>query len=130
MTDQPPPPPPSPDSWPSPESPQASPAAPPTHYPGSTTSPTTAGSNGHGIAGLVLGICSFITPYLGIVVGIVGIVLSRKGLNRSKLEGAPYRRLAMAGFVLSIVGTSLHALVWILILVAGLSMGVGVGVGI
>ena len=32
----------------------------------------------------------------------------------------------MAGFVLSVVGTSLNALVWILILVVGLSLGAGV----
>ena len=31
----------------------------------------------------------------------------------------------MAGFVLSIVGTAINALVWILIFVAGLSLGVG-----
>ena len=120
MTDLPPPPP-SPDSWPPPESPQTAPAAPPGYSP-----KPMATSNGHGIAGFVLGICSFITPYLGIIVGIIGIVLSHKGLNRSKLEGAPYRRLAMAGFVLSIVGTSLNALVWILILAIGLSLGAGV----
>ena len=41
------------------------------------------------------------------------------------MEGAPYKRLAMAGFVLSIVGTSLNALIWILILVVGLSVGAG-----
>jgi len=86
----------------------------------------TTGSNGHGIAGFVLGICSFITPYVGIVVGIVGIVLSHKGLTRSRTEGAPYGRLAMAGFVLSIVGTSINGLVWILILVIGLSFATGV----
>lgn len=121
MTDQPPPPPPPPDSWPQPHSAQNDPPAVPEHWPRPTSN-----SNGHGIAGFVLGICSFITPYLGIIVGIVGIVLSHKGLNRSKLEGAPYRRLAMAGFVLSIVGTSLNALVWILILAIGFSLGAGV----
>ena len=126
MTDHPPPPPPPPDAWP--PSDFASVAEPP-HGPsaGPQYQPTpTSGSNGHGIAGFVLGICSFITPYFGIVVGIVGIVLSRKGLTRSRTEGAPYGRLAMAGFVLSIVGTSINALVWILILVVGLSMGAGI----
>ena len=121
MTDQLPPPPPSPDSWPEPRSAQNDPPEAPGHLP-----QPASGSNGHGIAGFVLGVCSFITPYVGIVVGIIGIVLSHKGLNRSKLEGAPYGRLAMAGFVLSIIGTSLNALVWILILAVGFSLGAGV----
>ena len=78
-------------------------------------SPGAATSNGVGIAGFVLGICSFVVPYIGILIGIVGIVLSRIGLNRSNREGAPHRKLAKAGFVLSIIGTAINVLGWILI---------------
>ena len=74
-----------------------------------------AGSNGHGIAGFVLGILS-LTPLVGIVLGFIGIVLSLRGLNRSNHEGAPHRRLAKAGLVLSIVGTAVNELIWSILL--------------
>lgn len=73
-------------------------------------------SNGGAVAGFVLGVFSFI-PLLGTIVGVLGILLSRRGLSRSRLEGAPYGRLAMAGFVLSIIATSLNGLLWVIFLI-------------
>ena len=72
-------------------------------------------SNGRAIAGFVLGILSFITPYAGIILGIVGIVLSWQGRKHSEDTGAPHKGLATAGFVLSIIGSTVNAVVWVLL---------------
>ena len=61
------------------------------------------------VAGLVLGIVSivfsFIYIWIGLASGIVGIVLSTKGLNSTTKKN-----MATAGLVCSIIGTSLSGL--------------------
>lgn len=64
------------------------------------------------IAVLVLGICSLVVPCAGLVTGIVGWALSGTGMriyraNPSVWEGYP---MLQAGRILSIIGTILHSL--------------------
>lgn len=65
--------------------------------------------DGLAIAGLVLGIISvvfiFIFPWIGLITGIVGIILSVKGRASVNKKG-----MATAGLVLSIIGTSLSGI--------------------
>ena len=68
-----------------------------------------ASSNRHGGAAFVLGVFSLI-PVVGMIVGPIGIVHSSGSLNQRRHEGAPRRRLALAGFVLSMVGTGINTL--------------------
>ena len=62
-------------------------------------------ANGLAIAGLVLGIISIVFAFLyfwvGLIVGIIGIILSVKGRESEK------KSMATAGLVCSIVGTAL-----------------------
>ena len=49
-------------------------------------------------------ICSLIGIFVaGLPLGILGVVFSAIGLNRSKREGRPLRGLAIAGVVLGII---------------------------
>ena len=68
-------------------------------------------SNGLAIASLVLGIVSivfcFIIQWLGLIIGIVGIVLGVMAKKKNPTG------MATAGLVLSIIGTVLCALVFI-----------------
>lgn len=59
---------------------------------------------GKGVASLVLGICSLLLPYIGIIPGIVGIVLAVQQ-RRLRKTG-----VAMAGLILSIAGTAFYGL--------------------
>ena len=68
-------------------------------------------SNGLAIASLVLGIVSivfcFIIQWLGLIIGIVGIVLGVMAKKKNPTG------MATAGLVLSIIGTVLCALIFI-----------------
>ena len=68
-------------------------------------------SNGLAVASLVLGIVSivfcFIIQWLGLIIGIVGIVLGVMAKKKNPTG------MATAGLVLSIIGTVLCALVFI-----------------
>ncbi len=63
---------------------------------------------------LVLGICSIVFScfFVGLVLGIIGIVLSNKGRALYKASPTMYEGYAQlnAGFIMSIIGTSLGAL--------------------
>jgi len=70
---------------------------------------------GLSIAGFVLGILSLLVPFLGTILGIIGIVLSAIALkNKQGIKG-----LAIAGLILSIISVGL----WVLILLfAGIAV--------
>ncbi|AIQ47473.1 hypothetical protein R70723_17470 [Paenibacillus sp. FSL R7-0273] len=78
--------------------------------------PPPAQTNGKSIASLVLGILSIVTPYIGLLFGIVAIILSALSLKeiRNRYEGG--RGLAIAGLVCGIVGTIIYALLIIFLL--------------
>lgn len=75
---------------------------------------------------LVLGICSIVFScfFVGLVLGIIGIVLSGKGRKMYKEAPALYEGYGQlnAGFIMSIIGTCLGALytiywiIWVVIL--------------
>jgi ABC-type phosphate transport system permease subunit len=75
---------------------------------------------------LVLGICSIVFGcfFVGLILGILGIVLSSKGRKMYKDNPELYEGYGAlnAGFILSIIGTALSALytlywiIWVLIL--------------
>ena len=75
---------------------------------------------------LVMGICSIVFScfFVGLVLGIIGIVLSGKGRQMYKENPNLYEGYGQlnAGFIMSIVGTALAALyvvywiIWVLIL--------------
>lgn len=79
-------------------------------------------TNGKAIASLVLGILSIVVPWIGLIFGIIGIVLSSK----AKKEIANYQQsghgLAVAGLVTSIVGTAFYALLILLLVVFGMAV--------
>ncbi|CAM4239877.1 DUF4190 domain-containing protein [Paenibacillus typhae] len=79
--------------------------------------PPPAHTNGKSIASLVLGILSIVTPYIGLLFGIVAIILSALSLKeiRNRYEGG--RGLAIAGLVCGIVGTIIYALLILLFVV-------------
>ena len=70
------------------------------------------------VAGLVLGILSIVfalIPGLGLlgpIVGVVGIILATIGYKKSKALGVK-DGMAMAGMVLSIIGTAISLLAYI-----------------
>lgn len=65
---------------------------------------------GFSIAGFILGILSLLVPFFGLLLGIVGIVLSAIALkNKQGIKG-----LAIAGLVLSIVSLGLTLLLILL----------------
>lgn len=75
---------------------------------------------------LVLGICSIVFScfFVGLVLGIIGIVLSGKGRHMYKENPSLYDGYGQlnAGFIMSIIGTALGALyaiywvIWVMIL--------------
>lgn len=80
--------------------------------------------HGKAIAGFVLGICSCVSWFfgigaiLGVILGIIGIIMSRKATAAGNTEG-----INKAGFILSIIGLCVSGIVLIvtLFLVGGLA---------
>lgn len=56
-------------------------------------------SDGSAVAGFVLGLCSFVVCCLGLPLGIIGLILSIKGLKSPKKKA-----LAIVGLIFSILG--------------------------
>jgi uncharacterized membrane protein len=87
-----------------------------------SNTPAVKGGNGMAVAGLVLGIVALLLcwfPPAGVVLGLVGLVLSIVGLAKSRSRGSG-RGAAIAGLILSIVAIVL-ALVMLVVL-AGMCM--------
>ncbi len=76
-------------------------------------------TNGKSIAGMVLGILSIVSPYVGLILGIIGIVLSKKALDEIKISNEQGKGMAVAGLVTSIVGVSIYALIILLVSLVG-----------
>ena len=103
------PPPPAPQAYPAPQG-YAAPAPMPYGYPAAPQAP----SNGLGVAGFVTGLIGLVlcwVPWFGMLLGLVGIVLSAIGISQGKKKGAS-TGLAIAGLVCGI----LAVLVWIVLL--------------
>lgn len=75
-------------------------------------------TNGKSIAALVLGICSIVVPYLGFIIGIIGIVFASLSLKEIKRRGEQGKGMAIAGMVCSIIGTALYAILFLIVVIA------------
>lgn len=70
--------------------------------------------HGKAVASLVLGICSCVTCFfgvgavIGVILGIIGIVLSRKATSAGNTE-----TINKAGFILSIIGLCISGVVFV-----------------
>lgn len=103
----------------------------PTYYQAPANSmnyqPEVVPSNSVGVAGFVCGLLSLFfcwVPLIGIILPIIGLVCSGKGISK----GRPYGRagLSIAGLVLSILGVisgAIYTIVWIAFIVATASYG-------
>lgn len=80
--------------------------------------PPPARMNGKSIASLVLGILSIVTPYIGLLFGIIAIVLSALSLKEIRTRYEQGRGLAIAGLVCGIVGTIIYAVIILLLILA------------
>ena len=85
-----------------------------------------APENGYANSAAVFGLGSIFFPAVGPVFGIIGLVLSKKALNRLPPKGGSRvgevkRRASAAkwGLITSIVGTTLQTTVWVLVLADG-----------
>jgi hypothetical protein len=87
---------------------------------GGMTSQVAPTSNGMAIAGMVLAICAVVVSWLpgvNFVCWLLGLIFSIVGLRNAN-RGAPYRGMAIAGLVISLVG-----IVSIIILVVIIGIG-------
>ena len=75
-------------------------------------------TNNKSIVSLTLGILSIIVPYIGIILGIIGIFISSKSMIEIEHSNERGRGLANAGRVCSIVGTCFQFLLIILLLLS------------
>lgn len=73
-------------------------------------------ANGKAIASLVLGILSIIIPWLGFILGIIGIVLANKAFKEIANYQQGGRGMAVAGLTTSIIGTAIWGLFILLII--------------
>lgn len=77
-------------------------------------------TNGKAIASLVLGILSIISLWIGLILGIIGIILASKALKEIANYHQGGRGLAIAGLTTSIIGTSFYGLILLITVFFGL----------
>ena len=75
-------------------------------------------TNNKSIASLTLGILSIIIPYIGLILGIIGIVISSKSIVEIDNSNEKGRGLATSGKVCSIVGVCLQVLLVLLMILS------------
>jgi hypothetical protein len=82
--------------------------------------PPQASTNGKAVAGLVLGIVSIVFCYLGVLIGVAGIILSvmaGREINSQPPGAVPGKGMATAGLVTSIIGTVIWGAVVVLMII-------------
>ncbi|MBS4175228.1 DUF4190 domain-containing protein [Bacillus sp. FJAT-49736] len=82
---------------------------------------TTSGSS---ITALVLGILSLVIPYVGLILGIVGIVFSKKAFREIEQYKYNGKGMAVAGLVTSIVGCAIYGIIILILIIIGIFAGV------
>lgn len=95
-----------------------------TSDPSAAPLPPPSGGNGFAVTGLVLGILSlvlFFIPFLGILLGLLGLIFGGVGIGRANRVGKG-KGMAVAGLVMGILGLLL-GLSWILLIVSGAHIG-------
>ena len=61
-------------------------------------------TNSKSVVALTLGILSILIPYIGLVLGIIGVVVSRKATKEIAISNEGGSGLATSGLVCSVVG--------------------------
>ncbi|TKH02540.1 DUF4190 domain-containing protein [Peribacillus simplex] len=74
-------------------------------------------SNSKAIVSLIMGVLSLFIPFIGIILGILGLLFASKSKQEIKLTGESGDGLVTAGKVCSIVGIILNVLVILIFLV-------------
>lgn len=74
--------------------------------------------NNKSIVSLTLGILAIIVPYIGIILGIIGIFISSKSIIEIERSNERGKGLAITGRVCSIVGICFQFLLIILLLLS------------
>jgi hypothetical protein len=67
-------------------------------------------TNNSSVISLTVGILSLFIPFIGLILGIIGIVFSRKAVKQINQTNENGRGLATAGLICSIVGIILQLL--------------------
>lgn len=67
-------------------------------------------TNNNSVISLTLGILSMLIPFIGLILGISGIIFSSKAVKEINTTNANGRGLATAGLICSIVGIILQIL--------------------
>lgn len=63
------------------------------------------------LVSLALGVVSIITPYFGLIIGIVGVIFSNQSINEIKISKEIGKEYADVGKILSILGICIQAFV-------------------
>lgn len=71
----------------------------------------TPGANSNASVSLAMGILSIVVPFLGLIIGSMGVAYSRRAGKEIAVSGETGGRLATSGFVCSIIGICLQVLV-------------------
>ncbi|MDM5212361.1 DUF4190 domain-containing protein [Peribacillus sp. NJ4] len=74
-------------------------------------------SNSKAIVSLIMGVLSLLIPFIGIVLGILGLIFAAKSKQEMKLTGETGNGLVTAGKVCSIIGIFLNVIVILIFLV-------------
>ncbi|MFD3450221.1 DUF4190 domain-containing protein [Microbacteriaceae bacterium 4G12] len=71
-------------------------------------------TNNSSVISLTVGILSLFIPFIGLILGIIGIVYSRKAVKEINKTNENGRGLATAGLICSIVGITLQLFIVVL----------------
>ncbi|WP_019412795.1 DUF4190 domain-containing protein [Paenisporosarcina sp. TG20] len=66
--------------------------------------------NSSSVISLTLGILSILIPFIGLILGIIGVVFSRKAEKEILITDEGGRGLSTAGFICSVVGIIIQTL--------------------
>ncbi|KMY50217.1 DUF4190 domain-containing protein [Peribacillus loiseleuriae] len=67
-------------------------------------------TNSHSIISLINGILSILIPFIGLILGVIGVVFSRKAVKQIEKTNESGRGLAIAGLICAVVGITLQFL--------------------
>ncbi|MBK3497397.1 DUF4190 domain-containing protein [Viridibacillus sp. YIM B01967] len=74
-------------------------------------------TNNKSIVSLTLGVLSIVVPYIGFILGIIGLVMSKKSIKEIDISNEKGKGLATSGKVCSIVGICVQGiLIFLMIL--------------
>ncbi|MFF2457047.1 DUF4190 domain-containing protein [Peribacillus simplex] len=74
-------------------------------------------TNSKAIVSLIMGVLSLLIPFIGIILGILGLIFASKSKQEIKLTGESGKGLVTAGKVCSIIGIILNVFLILIFLV-------------